>query len=114
MFQIVHSFFTTDQSNQCLKTNHLIKIFKEITFLSQDPTNLNATYLLEPDPTPTVETDLMELDMYFVGTPLGQSFFFRLKRISEALLDNSFGLYLLIPLTLSSGFLHTRYYNYLQ
>ena len=39
---------------------------------------------------PTVETDLMELDMYFVGTPLGQSFFFRLKRISEALLDNSF------------------------
>ena len=24
---------------------------------------------------PTVETDLMELDMYFVGTPLGQSFF---------------------------------------
>ena len=25
---------------------------------------------------PTVETDLMELDMYFVGTPLGQSFFF--------------------------------------
>ena len=33
----------------------------------------------------------MELDMYFVGTPLGQSFFFfRLKRISEALLDNSF------------------------
>ena len=46
----------------------------------------------------------MELDMYFVGTPLGKVFFFRLKRISEALLDNSFGLYLLIPLTLSSGF----------
>ena len=63
---------------------------------------------------PTVETDLMELDMYFVGTPWGKVFFFRLKRISEALLDNSFGLYLLIPLTLSSGFLHTRYYNYLQ
>ena len=56
----------------------------------------------------------MELDMYFVGTPWGKVFFFRLKRISEALLDNSFGLYLLIPLTLFSGFLHTRYYNYLQ
>ena len=52
---------------------------------------------------PTVETDLMELDMYFVGTPWGKVFF-RLKRISEALLDNSFGLYLLIPLTLFSGF----------
>ena len=38
---------------------------------------------------PTVETDLMELDMYFVGTPWGKVFF-RLKRISEALLDNSF------------------------
>ena len=50
----------------------------------------------------------------FRGYPLGQSFFFRLKRISEALLDNSFGLYLLIPLTLFSGFLHTRYYNYLH
>ena len=50
----------------------------------------------------------------FRGYPLGAKFFFRLKRISEALLDNSFGLYLLIPLTLSSGFLHTRYYNYLQ
>ena len=52
---------------------------------------------------PTVETDLMELDLYFVGTRWGKVFF-RLKRISEALLDNSFGLYLLIPLTLSSGF----------
>ena len=55
----------------------------------------------------------MELNLYFVGTRWGKVFF-RLKRISEALLDNSFGLYLLIPLTLSSGFLHTRYYNYLQ
>ena len=43
-------------------------------------------------------------ELVFRGYPLGQSFFFRLKRISEALLDNSFGLYLLIPLTLSSGF----------
>ena len=39
---------------------------------------------------PTVETDLMELDLYFVGTRWGKVFFFRLKRISEALLDNSF------------------------
>ena len=45
----------------------------------------------------------MELNLYFVGTRWGKVFF-RLKRISEALLDNSFGLYLLIPLTLSSGF----------
>ena len=46
----------------------------------------------------------MELDLYFVGTRWGKVFFFRLKRISEALLDNSFGLYLLIPLTLFSVF----------
>ena len=29
-------------------------------------------------------------ELVFRGYPLGQSFFFRLKRISEALLDNSF------------------------
>ena len=51
MFQIVHSFLQpTNPTSSSIRTI-CIKIRKEITFLSQHPANLNATYLLEPDPT---------------------------------------------------------------
>ena len=51
MFQIVHSFLQPTNPTSSSRRTICIKICKEITFLSQDPTNLNDTYILEPDPT---------------------------------------------------------------
>ena len=50
-FKQFTAFLQPTNPTSASKRTICIKICKEITFLSQDPTNLNATYLLEPDPT---------------------------------------------------------------
>lgn len=53
MFQTVHIFFCNRPIQPVPQNGPSVLRFakKETTFLSQHPANLNATYLLEPDPT---------------------------------------------------------------